>query len=506
MKNYKLVIGRKNLEKLDMSTLNVVPSSLSPYLIDLNPVVANSKSLSAIKGRDKEINRIYNCLLSGMKSKVVLLGEHGVGKTAIIQKIIYNIVVRKQCPKELRDVHFLYLDVDLLVNEMITRKSIKKLKKIINFILKYSGIVLYIDDIHLVETTYVMSYYFSLLVKHPDIKIIGTTTEKEYFEYFQIDTKTRAHLETIYINEPNHKEICPMIQDVVKVLTAKYKVEISTRLINYVVNISDAFVTELCNPAIALEIIEKAMIVAKRKHRKEVTKKDINANFNFKYDMYRKMSAEDKKRIAYHETGHFLVNYLSENISNLKTSAITIVPAEDNLGITTFNFEYEKQINLSKDYFVDNIAVSLAGRVAENLLIGENSSNKYTSGASQDLMDATETARRIITEYGMIDDLGKNMTYFPTGDASDLFLLSEDIKNKIDAETTKLVQEAYSRAECLLKDNFVLLDRIANELLNNDVLDEIDLRQICNDEADKKMKKERKNFRQNNMINPNKGN
>ena len=71
------------------------------------------------------------------------------------------------------------------------------------------------------------------------------------------------------------------------------------------------------------------MIVAKRKHRKEVTKKDINANFNFKYDMYRKMSAEDKKRIAYHETGHFLVNYLSENISNLKTSAITIVPAED---------------------------------------------------------------------------------------------------------------------------------------------------------------------------------
>lgn len=49
MKNYKLVIGRKNLEKLDMSTLNVVPASLSPYLIDLNPFVANSKSLSAYK-------------------------------------------------------------------------------------------------------------------------------------------------------------------------------------------------------------------------------------------------------------------------------------------------------------------------------------------------------------------------------------------------------------------------------------------------------------------------
>lgn len=292
-----------------------------------------------------------------------------------------------------------------------------------------------------------------------------------------------------------------MIKDVVKGLVSKYNVNISPRLINYVVNVSDAFITELCNPAITLEIIEKAMIVAKRKHRKEVTKEDINTNFNFNYDMYKKMSVDDKKSTAYHEAGHFLVNYLSENISNLKTSAITIVPAEDYLGITTFDFEYEKQINLSKDYFIDNIAVALAGRVAENLLIGENSSDKYTSGASQDLMDATETARRIITEYGMIDDFGKNMTYFPRGDISDLFLLSEDIKNKIDKETSKLVQEAYTRAEEILNDNFVLLDRIANALLSNDVLDEIDLKQICHDEADKKMKRERKEFRINNNNN-----
>ena len=439
MKNYKLVIGRKNVEKLDMSKLNVVPARFYPYLIDLNPAVASSKDLENLNGRDKEINRIYNCLLSGLKSKVVLLGEHGVGKTAIIQKLIYNVVVRKQCPKELKNSHFLYLDVELLINEIIAKKSAKRLNSIIKFILTYSGIVLYIDNIHLVESFYVMSYYFSLLVKHPNIKIIGATTEKEYFEYFQIDTKTRAHLETIYINEPKHKEMYPMIKNVVKNLVSKYNVEISPRLINYVVNVSDAFITELCNPAITLEIIEKAMIVAKRKHRKEVTKKDINTNFNFKYDMYKKMSAEDKKTTAYHETGHFLVNYLSENIKNIKTS-------------------------------------------------------KYTSGAAQDLRQATDIARRIITEYGMADDLGKNMTYFP-GDVSDLFLLSENIKNKIDEETSKLVQEAYSRAENLLKNNLVLLDRIANELLNNDVLDEIDLNQICHDEADKNMKQERKNFR-----------
>lgn len=485
MKNYKLVIGRKNVEKLDMSKLNVVPARFYPYLIDLNPVVASSKELENLNGRDKEINRIYNCLLSGLKSKVVLLGEHGVGKTALIQKLIYNVVVRKQCPKELKNSHFLYLDVELLINDLNSRNFTKKLEKIINFILTYSEIILYIDNIHLVEASDVISYYFSL--------------EEEFFEYFQFDTKTRAHLETIYINEPKHKEMYPMIKDVVKNLASKYNVGISSRLINYVVNVSDAFATELYNPAITLEIIEKAMIVARRKHRKEVTKKDINTNFNFNYDMYKKMSAEDKKTTAYHEAGHFLVNYLAENINNIKTSAITIVPAEDYLGVTTFNFEYEKQIILSKEYFIDDISVALAGRVAENILLGENSSDKYTSGAAQDLRQATDIARRIITEYGMVDDLGKNMTYFP-GDVSDLFLLSENIKNKIDEETSKLVQEAYSRAETLLKDNLVLLDRIANELLNNDVLDEIDLNQICHDEADKNMKRERKNFRHNNNI------
>ena len=57
MKNYKLVIGRKNVEKLDMSKLNVVPARFYPYLIDLNPAVASSKDLENLNGRDKEINR-----------------------------------------------------------------------------------------------------------------------------------------------------------------------------------------------------------------------------------------------------------------------------------------------------------------------------------------------------------------------------------------------------------------------------------------------------------------
>ena len=95
MKKFKVVIGRKNVENLDQSKFNVVPKSFSPYLIDLNPSIAYTNNLNLISGRDKEINRIYTCLLSQNKSKIVLLGDHGVGKSATVQKLMYNVVTLK---------------------------------------------------------------------------------------------------------------------------------------------------------------------------------------------------------------------------------------------------------------------------------------------------------------------------------------------------------------------------------------------------------------------------
>lgn len=95
MKKFKVVIGRKNVENLDQSKFNVVPKNFSPYLIDLNPSIAYTNNLNLISGRDKEINRIYTCLLSQNKSKIVLLGDHGVGKSATVQKLMYNVVTLK---------------------------------------------------------------------------------------------------------------------------------------------------------------------------------------------------------------------------------------------------------------------------------------------------------------------------------------------------------------------------------------------------------------------------
>lgn len=472
----KIKFPKLNRTPLDYSTINVVPYRYREYLIDMNNIYSNVDS-SVLLGRDKEINRINNCFFKTKNANAILLGDHGVGKTALVQKLVTN-VIKKECPPTMYNWHFLYLDVEHILAMLPSKAMEKKLERIIDFIVSYNNLVIIIDNVHLMQADSLLSYYFSKLVKQPHVKILGISTFEEFYLYFELDKKTRARLEVIPILEPKSDEIYPMIRKLVHRLGQTHTVTISKKLIRYIISVSAAFYTELCNPALTVEIIEKSMIVAKRKHKKAVTKKEINYNFNFKYDMYRKMSLEDKEITAYHEAGHFIVGKLSKNIRNYKTTAITIVPSEDFLGVTMFEFEPEKQTSLDINYYIDQIAIDLAGRIAE--IIYFNSEDRTSSGASSDLENATETARQIVTRFGMYSGCGKNMAYFGnTDDITSLFLLSEDIKNNIDKATNELIQKAKKRAEDILTQNITLLHRLAKELITNEVLDESDLNRIC---------------------------
>lgn len=474
MKNNILKIKRKS--PLNYSTANIVPFCYYPYLFDLNYFYSKEDS-NVILGRSKEIERIFNCFLRNKKKNAILLGEHGVGKTAILQKLVTN-VTKGKCPKELRNHHFVCLDVQDILANIEEKNTIKKFKAIMDFIFKCKNLVVVIDQIHLVQSSYILSYYFSLLVKQSDVCVIGLTTEDEFYDYFDFDTKTRARLNTILVKEPKPDKVYPMIKNVIKKLENLHHVTISEDLVQYIICVSGAFSTELALPELVVDIVEKSMIYSKRRHEKKVTKKIINKNFNFDYDLYNNMSSEDKKIVAYHEAGHFVVSKLSENIRNYKTTAITIVPGEDFLGITTFQFEPEKQLSCDINYYIDNIAVDLAGRVAE-IMLGKQHPKRYTSGANSDLQHATNTARAIITEFGMIENFGENMAFLGNYDFSDFSLLSDENKSQINEETKKLIKMAYERAEEILTNHSTLLDRIATELLSNEILDEVDLDRIC---------------------------
>ena len=471
----------KDRQPIDYVTANVVPKKFAEFMYDLNFVFGrpNSRSYELV-GRSKEISKIFNTFMQMSRKNVMLLGDRGVGKDALVEKVVYH-VTKGWCPKELSRNHFLYLDTEGLRAVIDNKRYRRLLTEMIAFITSANNCVVVIDQIHFIENDLYLFNKIEFLLDSPNVKVIGISTENDFERYFAADIKTKLKFDVVKVDTPKPKQIFHMTRKVVRSLRKYHKVRIADELVQYVINISGAFSTELCNPALTLRIIENAMIYAKTHGEKEVSRKAINSYFNFQYSLYNKIPKEDRKRVAYHEAGHFIVQRFS-SIKNLRTTAITIVPAEDFLGITSFEVEPEKQILMDIDYYIDSIAMDLGGRVAEGIYRGpDGDSKKYSSGAETDLVTATATAREIVTSYGMVENVGENMSYLGYPDVVDLYLLSDKIKNSIDRETKKLISKATKRATQILNDHLPLLERMAMELLKNDVLVKSDLDSICSE-------------------------
>jgi cell division protease FtsH len=179
---------------------------------------------------------------------------------------------------------------------------------------------------------------------------------------------------------------------------------------------------------------------------------------------------EDEKRVtAIHEAGHALLAVLLPNADPVHK--VTIIPRGMALGVT-MQLPVDDKHNYSRDYLMDQLAILLGGRIAEEITNG-----KLTTGAGNDLERVTDLARKMVCEWGMSESMGP-LTY---GKREEQIFLgreiarhndySEDTANNIDQEVKKLVLENYDRARTVLTENRVILLRIADELLSREVLD-----------------------------------
>ncbi len=473
------------LKKDVLRKKKLVPKKYEDYIIDLNNLCTLTNTDIYLE-RDKEVNRIFNTLLKSENANVFVLGPNGVGKSAVVMATV-NHVLKKKCYKDLQSFHFLQWNVNKTLATLLSfnEKEKKKVNNLFEFIINTSKhlengkIVIVLDQFHLIGSSNMFLYYLNALLEEPNISVIGLTTPGLFIQYFQQEGKIISSADIIRDLEISTSKVYRMTFKYVRMLEKRHGVKVSKEILDYITSISKAFPSGLCDPGLTINILERAMVMAKCNNHKAVIRKDVNYNFNFDYELYNKMSESDKRITAYHESGHYIVSKFSENIKNYTAKAITIVPSNDFIGVTTFEFEPEKQTSMDYDYFVDSIASDLAGRVAEKILDGKGIKAKLTSGASADLKHATQTARAIVMEFGMAENFGQNMSYNCNDDDSDYALLSEDTKKRIDEETQHLIDKAYARAEKILEDRRELLDLIAASLLANEVLDEKDLDRLC---------------------------
>src|SRR6202167_3155928 len=186
------------------------------------------------------------------------------------------------------------------------------------------------------------------------------------------------------------------------------------------------------------------------------------------------LSDDDKKDTAYHEAGHVLVAAKRKHSDPLHK--VTIIPRGMALGVTMHLPEEDKH-TVTKDYLDTQLAILMGGRCAEEIFM-----HRKTTGAGNDIVRATELARKMVCEYGM-SDLGpltygkKEEQIFLGREIAQARDYSDDTANKIDAAVRSFVDEGYKSAYQILDENHEILHRMATALLERETLDkaEIDL-------------------------------
>ena len=224
-------------------------------------------------------------------------------------------------------------------------------------------------------------------------------------------------------------------------------------------------------------LVNEAALLAARRDAQEVHRVDFeSAKDKVMLGTERKsllMTEEDKRETAYHEAGHALVALLSEHSDPVHK--VTIIPRGMALGVTLTMPERDRY-GMSRDQIMAQIRHSMGGRAAEDLVFG-----KFTTGASNDLKQATALARQMICSYGMSDAIGP--VSFGEDD-HDVFLgrdfvqrkdYSEEKAREIDREMTQILTTLYDDAKRLLTENRETLDRISDALLERETLGTEDL-------------------------------
>ena len=234
-------------------------------------------------------------------------------------------------------------------------------------------------------------------------------------------------------------------------------------------------------------LLNEAAILAARRELTEVSNDEIGAAIERvmvgpeKKD--RVISEKRKKLVAYHEAGHAVVGAVMPDYDPVQK--ISIIPRGQAGGLTFFTPSEERMESglYSRSYLQNQMAVALGGRVAEEIIYGED---EVTTGASNDLKQVASVARQMVTKFGMSDKLGpvalgrSQGGMFLGRDIASERDFSEDTAATIDSEVSELVDSAYKRATKVLTENRGMLDEMAEMLIERETIDSEDIQDLIN--------------------------
>ena len=451
----------------------VIPENLRAFVTNLNQ---KFKGLPCdISGRDKECALVWQTLQKQTKRNVILIGEPGVGKTSIVEKITFDII-NGNCPEEFKDFTVISLDVNASVAGTKFRgEAEERYSQLIAFLEVTPKVILFIDEVHLIRgagsaegSNTDLANALKPILAGKNIRVIGATTSEEYQRIFSKDGAIKRRFRPVTVREPLFKDVYPMLKKSIDSLSRQHGVSIDRDMVDFIILNSACFNYETKNPDRTKDLIDLSMVVAKQNKKTKVDRESVLANFEYNFELFENEDLETRRRIAYHEAGHCVLQKCSKHLEDTHVIAVSIMPTDDYAGVTVGETNYTKLVCGNMEYFIDVIATNLAGRVSE---VMHNCSPN--SGAAADLRAATNVARSVVADFGMCS-FGQDRAY--TEDLS-----SPKAVDRINEEIDVIIKKAYQRAEEVLTQHSEEFNKLVEALIEKGIVGEDEINEIFKD-------------------------
>ncbi len=237
--------------------------SLEKYGVDLTQKARNGE-LDPVIGRDEEIQRTMQILIRKTKNNPILLGEPGVGKTAIVEGLAQRIV-NKEVPLSLQNKRLIQLEMSSLIAGAKYRGEFEdRLKAVIEEVKKDGNIILFIDEIHTIigagasEGSMDAANILKPMLARGELHTIGATTLKEYRKYFEKDAAMQRRFQPVKVDEPNIDEALQILRGLRERLEAHHNVQILDSALVAAAKLSNRYITDRYLPDKAIDLIDEA--------------------------------------------------------------------------------------------------------------------------------------------------------------------------------------------------------------------------------------------------------
>ncbi len=259
----------KNLEamragqKIESQSADETLESLDKYGIDLTAEAAEGK-LSPVIGRDEEINRMMQILIRQSKNNPILLGEPGVGKTALAEGLAQRIS-NKEVPLSLQNKRLVALDMNALIAGAKYRGEFEeRLKAVVDEVKQSGNIILFIDEIHTIvgagasEGSMDAANILKPALARGELHTIGATTLKEYRKYFEKDTALQRRFQPVDVPEPTVNQTLQILRGLKERLETHHNVTITDSALVAAAKLSERYIADRFLPDKAIDLIDEA--------------------------------------------------------------------------------------------------------------------------------------------------------------------------------------------------------------------------------------------------------